>query len=116
MKTKEVKKGTIKKKIKKESGIEMLARMMVQGFEKMGAEISSLQQGQNSLQQGQAELKQEVEGIKQEMSAVKEDQKEISRTVKSIERKQEGTLVSLDETVHRSEFNKLARRVEILES
>jgi hypothetical protein len=32
-----------------------------------------------------------------------------------MERKQEGTRIRMDETVHKSEFTKLERRVEVLE-
>lgn len=90
--------------------LEKLARMMVQGFENTKEEL------RQEFRQGQAEIKHEVEGIKEEMSSVKEDQKEIKRAVQSLDRKQSGTILSLDETVHRSEFKKLEHRVEMLES
>lgn len=119
-----------KKKTQKESDFEMLARLVVNGFEKMGADISSLKEGQNSLKQGQAKLEQgqarleqgqarlehEVVGIKSEVSSIKEEQKDHTRRLISIERKLTGTQISLDETVHRSEFTRLEHRVKALES
>ena len=123
------KKETVKKETKTKEGkmtLEKLARMMAQGFEKVREEMVSkdefktevilLKQGQAKLEKGQEEIKEEVEGIKEELASVKEDQKDNTRRLISIERKLAGTLISLDETVHRSEFNKLARRVEVLEA
>ncbi len=107
----------IKAKIKKETPTDMLARLMVRGFEKM---TEVFKQGQEELKH---ELRQEFRhGLEElrnefrtEISSVKEEQKETNRHLVSIERKQEGTLLSMDETVHKSEFMKLERRVETLE-
>lgn len=118
---------TIKKVVAGKNGkmtLEKLARMMAQGFENTKEELrqefrqgqSKLEQRQSKLEQGQAEIKQEVEGIKEEVSSIKEDQKDNTRRLISIERKLSGTLLSLDETVHRNEFSKLEHRVEALES
>jgi hypothetical protein len=103
--------------------IEKLAIFTVNGFEKMGAEISSLKEGQNSLkqgqaklEQGQAKLEQGQEGTRQEIASLKEEQRDTNRRVISIERKLSGTQISLDETVHCREFDKLEHRVEALES
>lgn len=89
--------------------IEKLAVFTVNSFTEMKQEFQEVKQEIVLLKEGQ-------EGIKTEISSIKEDQKEIKRAVQSLERKQSGTLISLDETVHRGEFNKLARRVELLES
>lgn len=125
---------TIKKVVAGKNGkmtLEKLARMMAQGFENTKEELrqefrqgqAKLEQGQAKLEQGQEEsnrrllaLEQGQEGLRQEVSSLKEEQKEINRIVKSTERKQIGILISLDETVHRSEFKKLEHRVEMLES
>jgi hypothetical protein len=100
-------------KIKKESSTDMLARLMVQGFERITGDFK---QGQEELRQefrqGFEELRDE---FRTEFSAVKEEQKETNRHMAFMERKQEGTRISMDETVHKSEFIKLERRVEILE-
>jgi predicted nucleic acid-binding Zn-ribbon protein len=123
---KETKNITVKKE---KVTLETLARMMARGFETMVTKeefdrrVSSLEQGQNSLKQGQAKLEQGQvrleqgqEETRQEIAAVKEEQKDTNRRVISIERKLSGTQISLDETVHRREFNKLEHRVEALES
>lgn len=94
--------SSMDKKNKKETPTDMLARLMVQGFERMTMEFK----------QGQEELRSE---FRDEISSVKEEQKETNRHLVSMERKQEGTRISMGETVHKSEFTKLERRVEVLE-
>lgn len=112
MKKNEIK--TKRKEPKKEKmTLEKLARMMAQGFEQMSAEFRS---EINSLKHGQVNLEQGQEGLRQEVASLKEDHKDTNRRVVSIERKLSGTLISLDETVHSSEFDKLKHRVEVLES
>jgi multidrug resistance efflux pump len=109
-------KSKTQKTVKKETGTEMLARLMVNGFEQLRQEFK---QGQEELRQefkqGQAKLEGGQEEMKEEISSLKEEQKVQGRQITSIERKLEGTLLSLDETVHRSEFTGLAHRVEVLE-
>ncbi len=111
----------------KETGIEMLARLVSNGFEKMEEklkqEISSVREEISSVKQ---ELKQEISSVKEEMNIRFEDveirltninleQKETNRRLDTMERHQKGMLESLDETVHRNEFVRLEKRVEALE-
>jgi predicted nucleic acid-binding Zn-ribbon protein len=60
-------------------------------------------------------INEDVSSIKQRVSSIEEEQKETNRRLTSIERKQTGTTLSLDETVHRSEFDRVVQRVEALE-
>jgi uncharacterized protein YlxW (UPF0749 family) len=103
------------KKVKKETDFEIFARIALKNFEVLLTGQEEMRKGQEELRQGQVKLEQGQEGLRQEVSSLKEEQKEINRTVKSYEKKQAGMLLSLDETVHRSEFDRLARRVEVLE-
>jgi multidrug resistance efflux pump len=97
----------ITKKVKKETDTEMLARLMLSGFEEIKRTMATKEE-LAAVKRGQEEMKEEI-------SSLKEEQKETNRTVKSYEKKQAGMLLSLDETVHRSEFDGLVRRVEVLE-
>jgi septal ring factor EnvC (AmiA/AmiB activator) len=113
----------------KESGIDMLARMMKQGFDRVDKRfdgidkrldgvdkrldgvdkrLGSLEDGQRSLEDGQRSLVQEV-------IALNRAQDETNIRLTSIERKQTGILSSLDDTVTRSEFRLLANKVAVLE-
>lgn len=113
---------------RRETDTEMLARIMVNGFEEIKRtmatkeELAEVKQDLVLVKQGQEEMKEELalvkqgqEEMKEEISSLKEEQKETNRTVKSYEKKQAGMLLSLDETVHRSEFDGLVRRVRVLE-
>ncbi len=115
------------KKTEKETTLDMLARMMLGGFEEIKNDMN------NRFEKMEGRLTQEISSVKQEISSVKEEmnirfedveirltninleQKETNRRLDTMERHQKGMLESLDETVHRNEFNKVVRRVEVLE-
>jgi len=115
--------------LKKETDTEMLARLVVSGFEKMDKrfervesdvssikkDVSSLKEDVSSLKEDVSSLKEDVSSLKEDVSSLKEGQKETNRRLASLERKQMGTLLSLDETVHRNEFERIVHRVEVLE-
>ncbi len=113
----------------KESGIDMLARMMKHGFDRVDKRfdgvdkrfdgvdkrldgvdkrLDGVDKRLNSLEAGQSSIVQEV-------LALNRAQEETNRRLTSIERKQTGILSSLDETVTRSEFRVLANKVAVLE-
>ncbi|MCX6735505.1 MAG: hypothetical protein NTZ13_00260 [Candidatus Parcubacteria bacterium] len=101
----------MKKEIKmkeKETGIEMVARLVVDGFEKIEQKFSSV----NSRLDG---IDSRLDGIDSRLTNLTIEQGETNRRLSSLEKKQMGTLLSLDETVHRNEFDKVVRRVEVLE-
>ncbi len=111
---------------KKESNIEMLARLVAGGFEKMEREFSSVKQEISFVKKELFSVKEEVSSIKEEMNIRFEDveirltninleQKETNRRLDTMERHQKGMLESLDETVHRNEFSRLEKRVKALE-
>jgi len=104
---------------KKETEIEMLARLVVSRFDIMEGKIDGMQKGMGSMQKGMNGLQNQVDELRDEMrtgfSNVHLEQKETNRRLESLERKQIGTLESLYETVLRSEFGELEGRVMILE-
>lgn len=90
------------KKVKKaETNTEFLARLMAEGFGRVDARFDGVD----------AEL---VE-VKDRLRSLEKIQTETLGRLDSMERKQVGMLASLDETVHRSEFVRLERRVGVLE-
>jgi polyhydroxyalkanoate synthesis regulator phasin len=98
--------------------IENLARFTINGFDKMEAKMETLatKDELSLVKEDVSLLAGEVSSLAGEVSSLKEEQKETNRRLGSIERKQLGILLSLDETVHRSEFEELTHRVEALES
>jgi len=90
---------------KKETEIEMLARLVVSRFDVMEGKIDGLQNQFDELR----------DEMRTGFSNVHLEQKETNRRLESLERKQVGTMESLDETVLRSEFGELEGRVMILE-
>jgi len=121
---------TEKTNAKIETDTEMLARMMMNGFEKIDERFEKMEE---RLTQEISSVKQEISSVKQEMNNrfeevdahfdeidarltnINIEQKETNHRLDSIEKKQLGTILSLDETVHRNEFNRLTKRVEVLE-
>ena len=101
--------------LKKETDTEMLARLVVSGFEKMDKRFERVESDVSSIKKDVSSLKEDVSSLKEDVSSLKEGQKETNRRLASLERKQMGTLLSLDETVHRNEFERIVHRVEVLE-
>lgn len=97
---------------KKETEIEMLARLVVSRFDIMEEKMGGMQDEMHGLQNQFDELRDEM---RTGFANVHIEQKETNRRLSSLERKQIGTLESLDETVLRSEFGELEGRVVILE-
>lgn len=95
------------KKLRKETDTEMLARLMLNGFEEIKRTMATKEE--------LAAVKDDLATVKDDVASIKEDQKEANRQLASLIKKQGGMLLSLDETVHRSEFDGLVRRVEVLE-
>ncbi|MFA5831147.1 MAG: hypothetical protein WC878_04950 [Candidatus Paceibacterota bacterium] len=91
---------------KKETDAEMLARLMADGFGRMQRQFDELHEEMNN----------GFNEAHEDMTDVRVEQKETNRRLESLERKQMGTLESLDETVPRSEFNELEGRVAVLET
>ena len=108
-------KKEIKAVIKKETDTEMLARLVVSGFEKMDKRFERVESDVSSIKEDVSSLKEDVSSLKEDVSFLKEGQKETNRRLASLERKQMGTLLSLDETITRKEFESVVHRVEILE-
>jgi len=115
-------KEKIPKTKNKESGIDMLARMMKQGFDRVDKRfdgvdkrLDSLKKGQKSLEAGQKSLEAGQNSLVQEVLVLNQAQEETNRRLTSIERKQMGILSSLYETVTRKEFQVLVSKVAVLE-
>jgi len=90
--------------------IEKLAMFTVNGFEKI----------EEKIEQVKSELKEEMnnrfEDVEIRLTNLNLEQKETNRHLDTMERHQRGMMESLDETVHRNEFTRLEKRVEVLES
>jgi predicted nucleic acid-binding Zn-ribbon protein len=103
----------------KESDIEMLARMVQDGFTMMNdrfAKIEDRMEGKFAqIDKRFEQIDIRFEGIQHQISGIHHELKDHTVRLERIERKQAGMLVSIDENVHRSEFKNLASRVEALE-
>lgn len=89
--------------------VDNLAIIVVSGFEQVKEKISVIEEKISVMED-------DISSIRGELSSIKEEQKETNRRLDSIERKQMGTVLSLDETVPRREFDELSERVIILET
>jgi len=107
-----VKKEIKTKIVKKETSTEMLAHLMVNGFEQVNQRFEKVSDEIASFKQ---EVHARFSEVDSRLDNLTSEQKETNRRLDSLEKKQMGTLLSLDETVHRNEFEKLSRRVEVLE-
>lgn len=87
--------------MKKETDTELLARLMADGFGQVNTRLDGIDV--------------RLDGMSDQILHLEKGQTETHHRLDSIERKQEGMLTSLDETVHRSEFARLVRRVDLLE-
>lgn len=94
---------------KKETDIELLARSMAKGFEQMNARFDEVDRRFDVIDVRMDEMQSDI-------TSLQKGQAETNHRLDSIEKKQIGMLESLDETVHQSEFRKLVRRVEALET
>lgn len=88
-------------KTKKETDTEHLARLMAEGFGQVNTRLGGIDS--------------DLVEMNDRLLSVEKGQAVTHRRLDSIERKQDGMLESLDETVHQSEFIKLVQRVELLE-
>ena len=97
-----------KKAKKGETDTEFLARLMADGFGRVDARFDAVDARFDGIDS-------EIVEVKDRLLSLEKIQAEILHRLDSMEKKQMGTLASLDETVHRGEFIKLAHRVEVLE-
>ena len=107
---------------KKESGIDMLARMMKNGFDRMDDGFAMVDKRfdkvENRLDGVESRLdgvEGRLDGVESRLGSLEIEQRETNRRLDAIDRKQAGVLSSLDETVTRKEFQVLASKVAILE-
>ncbi len=89
------------KKLTLEDQIDSLARIVVSGFEKMDKRFERVES--------------RFDQVDISASSVNQELKNHSVRLDRIEKRQIGTLATLDETVHRSEFKTLTKRVDALE-
>jgi hypothetical protein len=105
------------KKDNKETDVEMLARLIADGFSGMQKQINGLQA---QLTGTQNSLQNQTDDLQSEMRAGFEnnriEHKEMNEHLESLDRKQMGALESLDETVLKSDFDELEGRVVVLET
>ncbi|MFZ2500581.1 MAG: hypothetical protein WAW90_01175 [Minisyncoccia bacterium] len=99
----------MKKRVtKKETDTEMLARLMADGFGQVHVRLDGIDDRLDGMDG-------RFDGVENRLVHLEKGQAETNRRLDSIEKKQDGMLMSIDDTVHRGEFTKLTRRVELLE-
>ena len=92
----------------KENDFDTLARLVEDGFERVENRFDEIDKRFESIDR-------RFESVDSRLFSIDHELKDHTRRLDSIERKQSGALTNLDETVHRSEFKILAKRVDILE-
>ena len=108
--------------MKKETDTEFLARMMAEGFAQVNTRLDGIDVRLDAIDARLDAIDARLDGIDARLDGIdgrllslEKGQAETHRRLDSIEKKQVGMLESIDETVHKSEFIKLVRRVEVLE-
>lgn len=89
------------KKLTLEDQIDSLARIVVSGFEQVNKRFEQIHK--------------RFEQVDTQLNSMSHELKDHSFRLDRIEKRQMGTLATLDETVHRGEFKTLTKRVEVLE-
>lgn len=92
----------------KEATIDVLARLVKQGFDRMDKRFEQVDKRFEQVDK-------RFEQVDERLGSLEYEQRETNRRLDAIERKQTGVLESLDEAVTRKEFQVLASRVSILE-
>ncbi len=103
---------TSKTVAKKETELELLARLVKDGFERMDKKFEQIDNRFDSLEK---RVGSGFEKVDSQLFSINHELKDHTVRLDSIERKQGGLRLSLDETVHESEFKALTKRVEALE-
>ena len=103
-----MKKGEKTLVTKKDNDFEMLARLMQDGF-------SRVEEGFKGVDRKFDLIDKKFEHVDSQLFAIHHELKEHGHRLDRIERKQIGTLASLDEAVYRHEFKTLSNRVTALE-
>ena len=106
----------------KENDFDTLARLVKDGFERVENRFDEIDKKFENVDKRFEGVDRRFESIDRRFDSVDTHLFSIDHTLQdhtrrldSIERKQSGALANLDETVHRSEFKTLAKRVDILE-
>ena len=101
--------------IKKETDTELLARLMAEGFGEMNIRFDGIDDRLDGIDDRLDGIDGRLNDVDGRLLSLEKIQSQTLYRLDSIERKQDGMSLSLDETVHRSEFVKLVQRVEVLE-
>ncbi len=117
-----------KKEHKQEVTLDDLAQMVASGFTEIRQEmtggfteireemVDGFAEIRKEMTNGFAEVNQHFTEVEDRLTTLEKGQLEIFRELDGISRKQDGMLLSLDDTVSRDEFSALALRVETLEA
>ena len=117
-----------KKEHKQEVTLDDLAQMVAGGFTEIRQEmtggfteireemVDGFAEIRKEMTNGFAEVNQHFTEVEDRLTTLEKGQLEIFRELDGISRKQDGMLLSLDDTVSRDEFSALALRVETLEA
>jgi chromosome segregation ATPase len=115
-------KKIVKKASSKEDKFDMLARLVQNGFEQVDKRFEQIDKRFEQIDKRFEKIDQKIHRIDSHLErtdsqlfSINHELKEHTVRLDSIERKQEGIKLSVDETVHVSEFKKLSQRVEVLE-
>lgn len=111
-----VKRAKEMKAKKNETDTEFLARVMAEGFGRIDERFDGVDARMDGIDTRLNKMEIDQAEMKDRLRSLEKIQVETLDRLDSIERKQMGMLASLDETVHRSEFALLERRVGALEA
>lgn len=108
-----VKKST--KKLTLEDQIDSLARIVVSGFERIDKQFEKIDSRFEKIDSRFGRVDSRFDELESRLDSIGQEQKDHSVRFDRIEKRQIGTLTTLDETVHRNEFKILIKRVDALE-
>lgn len=117
-----MKKVVKKSNTKNDDGIDLLAKLVRDGFERMDGKFAKIderfEQVDARFDQIDARFEQidrRFEQIDTQIFSINHTLQDHTKRLERIERRQDNMLINLDESVHRSEFKLLHNRVEVLE-
>ena len=108
-------KKVVKKIAHKETEFEMLARLMQDGFARVDEKFEKIDSRFEQIDSRFEKIDSRFDLIDSQLFSINHELKDHRQRLDRIERKQAGALANLDESVHRSEFKTLSRRVDALE-
>ncbi len=106
--------SNLKNKVPK-NDIDSLARMIASGFEQVYKRFEQVDKRFEQIDKRFEQVDKRFEQIDTTLHSMSQELNNHSVRLERIEKRQVGTLATLDETVHRTEFKALIKRVDVLE-